>query len=115
MDITSDLPDKQTVSESPSAPRKSAIKIECDDETGQKPQQHEVTLGVHVAWYTTSISKGNRNCLGAARLLCMTEVSDLPDPVAGCRRLPGIRMLRRNDLVWASGNSRSALDQRTYT
>jgi hypothetical protein len=43
----------------------------------------------------------------------MTEVSDLPDPVAGCRRLPGIRMLRRNDLVWASGNSRSALDQRT--
>jgi len=45
---------------------------------------------------TKSISKSNRNCLGAARLVCMTEVSDLPNPVGGCRRLPGMRMLRRN-------------------
>ena len=37
--------------------------------------------------YTKSISKSNRNCLGAARLVCMTEVSDLPNPVAACRRL----------------------------
>jgi hypothetical protein len=40
--------------------------------------------------------QSNRNSLGAARLVCMTEVSDLPNPVAGCRRLPGMRMLRRN-------------------
>jgi hypothetical protein len=38
--------------------------------------------------YTKSIGKSNRNSLGAARLVCM-EVNDLPNPVAGCRRLPG--------------------------
>jgi len=45
--------------------------------------------------YTKSIGKSNRNSLGAARLVCM-EINDLPNPVAGCRRLPGMRMLRRN-------------------
>ena len=45
--------------------------------------------------YTKSIGKSNRNSLGAARLVCM-EVNDLPNPVEGCRRLPGMRMLRRN-------------------
>src|SRR4029077_13323227 len=61
----------------------------------------------------TPISQSNRNCLGAARLVCMTEVSDLPDPVARCRRLPGLQVLRRKALVLASGKSHSALDQRT--
>jgi hypothetical protein len=43
-----------------------------------------------------SISKSNGNRLGAAHLVCMTEVSDLPNQVAGRRRLPGMRMSRRN-------------------
>jgi hypothetical protein len=46
--------------------------------------------------HTQSIGKSNRNRLDAARLVCMTKVSDLPNPVAGCRRLAGMRMLRRN-------------------
>ena len=29
-------------------------------------------------------------------LVCMAEVSDLPNAVASCRGLPGMRMLRRN-------------------
>jgi hypothetical protein len=66
--------------------------VECEDEAGHKPQQHEVTLGVHIRkmGYTKSIRKSDRNCLDAARLVCMTEISDLSNPVAGCRRLPWI-------------------------
>jgi hypothetical protein len=40
--------------------------------------------------------QSNRNCLGAARLVCMMEVSDLPNPVAGCWRRLEMRMLRCN-------------------
>ena len=66
--------------------------VECEDEAGQKPQQPEVTFRVHVrkAGTPKSIRKSDRNRLDAARLVCMTEVRDLPDPVAGCRRLAGI-------------------------
>jgi hypothetical protein len=88
------------------------IAVECEDEAGQKTQRHGVTLGVQVRKASTkSISKSNRNCLGAARLVCMTEVSDLPNPVAGCRRLPRMRMLRRNAFgMWPREKSHSALD-----
>jgi hypothetical protein len=61
--------------------------------------------------HTRSIGKSNRNRLDAARLVCMTEVSDLPNPVAGCRRLAGMPMLRRNVFGMGLG---SALDQRTW-
>jgi hypothetical protein len=53
--------------------------------------------------------QSNRNSLGAARLVCMTEVSDLPNPVAGCRRLPGMRMLRRNAFGMGLGKKATAL------
>ena len=77
----------------------------------QKPQQHEVTLGVHVRknGYSKSISKSNRNCLDASRLMCMTEVSDLPNPIAGCRRLAGTRMLRRNAFWYGPREKATAL------
>jgi hypothetical protein len=89
--------------------------VECEDEAGHKPQQHEVTLGVHIRkmGYTKSIRKSDRNCLDAARLVCMTEVRDLPDP--GCSMPAACRYLGccgATLLVWASGKSHSALNQR---
>jgi hypothetical protein len=71
---------------------------------GQFPDLLASPNGMRSPWvksgYTKSIGKSNGNCLGAARLVCMTEVSDLPNPVAGCRRPPGMRMLRRNALEY---------------
>jgi len=44
----------------------------------------------------------------------MMEASDLPNPVAGCRRNPGMRMLRRNAFGIRRGKNHGALDQKTY-
>jgi hypothetical protein len=77
---------------------------------GRRHSSVRPALGVYVAG--TPRRKVIGTCLGAARLVCMTEVSDLPDPV----KMPAASrdaMLRRNVVVRASGKSHSALDQRT--
>jgi hypothetical protein len=40
----------------------------------------------------------------------MTEVSDLPNTVAGCRRLPGMLILRRNAFGMGLGKKAEAID-----